>query len=60
MVLRYILNTKVKEEALVEDKDHNNESEMKTQNEDINDMYSDSAKYKDKTRLSEATEEKKK
>ena len=60
MIWYSILKTNVAKEDLVKDKYQNNESEINTQNEDINNMDSDLVKYKDKTRLSEATGETKK
>ena len=49
MVRNYIQKTRFTKEALIEDKDHNNENEMNTQNEGINYMYSDLVKEKYKT-----------
>ena len=57
MIQSSIQKTKLTEEASVEDEDPNNESEINTQNEDINDIDSPSVKDKDKTCPSEATEE---
>ena len=44
-------------EHLVEDKYHNNENEINTQNEDGNYIDSDLVKDKDKTQPSEATKD---
>ena len=57
MIQCYFLKTKVTKENLVKDEDQNNEIEMNNQNGDINGTNSTSAKDKDKTRPSEATEE---
>ena len=55
-----IQKNKVVKEHLVEDKYHNNENEINTQNEDGNYIDSDLVKYKEKTQLIESTEDTKK
>ena len=54
------MNTNIKKDALVKDKDHNNDGEINTQNEVINNDYSALVKYKDKMCPSGETEETKK
>ena len=56
-IRRSIQKTKVTKEPLVEDKGHNNENEMNTQNEDGNGMYSALVKEKYKTQPSESNED---
>ena len=53
MVLRSVLNTKVKKEASVDDKYQKNESAVNYQNEDLNDKDFSLVKYKYKMRPSE-------
>ena len=55
MIERYILKTKVMQEASFEDKEKNNESSMDDQNEYDNDKDCDYVKYKGKKHPSEAT-----
>ena len=57
MIHNYILNNKVKKEALDEEKENNNESYMNNKNEYDNDKDCDSVRDKGKNLPSESAEE---
>ena len=59
-IRRSIQKTKVVKEPLAEDKYKNNENEINTQNEDVNDKDSYLVKTKDKTQAIGSTEDIKK